>query len=65
MLLVVTRRVFPSPMKETLWLPGEVRVRNVQNGACWEREGAEGNLTTVQLDDLVIELLKAAILLSH
>ena len=49
-------------MKETLWLPGEVRVRNVQNGACWEREGAEGNLTTVQLDDLVIELLKASIL---
>ena len=29
------------------------------------RERAEGNLTTVQLDDLVIELLKAAILLSH
>ena len=65
MLWVATRRVFPSPMKETLWLPGEVRVRNVQNEACWEREGAEGNLTTVQLDDLVIELLKAAILLSH
>ena len=65
MLWVVTRRVFPSPMKETLWLPGEVRVRNVQNGACWEREGAEGNLTTVQLDDLVIELSKASILLSH
>ena len=65
MLWVATRRVFPSPMKETLWLPGEVRVRNVQNGACWEREVAEGNLTTVQLDDLVIELLKAAILLSH
>ena len=42
MLWVATRRVFPSPMKETLWLPGEVRVRNVQNGACWEREGAEG-----------------------
>ena len=28
-------------------------------------EGAEGNLTTVQLDDLAIELSKASILLSH
>ena len=28
-------------------------------------EGAEGNLTTVQLDDLAIELSKASILSSH
>ena len=30
-----------------------------------KEERAEGNLTTVQLDDLAIELSKASILLSH